>query len=76
VFAEGAAAEEAQSAGADVVGADALVAEIQESKATLNFWLTVSSLRFAGNMLLRHLSGLRVSVQTTCITSRLSDYNT
>lgn len=35
MFAEGAAAEEAQSAGADVVGADALVAEIQESRPHL-----------------------------------------
>ncbi|CAM6104681.1 unnamed protein product [Calypogeia fissa] len=37
VFAEGAAAEEATNAGADVVGADALVAEIQENGGKLNF---------------------------------------
>ncbi|KAL3701346.1 hypothetical protein R1sor_019368 [Riccia sorocarpa] len=37
VFAEGAAAQEAESAGADVVGADDLIAMIQESGGKLNF---------------------------------------
>ncbi|KAJ7564735.1 hypothetical protein O6H91_02G031200 [Diphasiastrum complanatum] len=37
VFAEGAAAEEAKAAGADVVGADNLVAEIFQSGGKLNF---------------------------------------
>ncbi|KAG6544182.1 hypothetical protein Mapa_014382 [Marchantia paleacea] len=37
VFAEGAAAKEAESAGADVVGADDLIAMIQESGGKLNF---------------------------------------
>ncbi|BFI19558.1 large subunit ribosomal protein L1 [Marchantia polymorpha subsp. ruderalis] len=37
VFAEGAAAQEAESAGADVVGADDLITMIQESGGKLNF---------------------------------------